>query len=340
MDISTFLISKPYPKYSQGLSIIEIMVALMISSILMAGVYTIFSNSKKTYLLQGEMAELNDNARFIMDEFKHVISKSGYAGCQGSYINPFLNSQDNQTIQGVPNSTAFPTSDILDINNFFEPLNVKEPNIQLTNPITLDTNSLVPNQGDEIFIGNCNFAPESHTVSTLTPAPTPWDNPIIDVGSLNQTYNPPYDIYRQNRLIYQVEALSSGRFRLLKCINNNTNCNPLIEGVQNMQIRYGIDTDGNRIPDQYVDANTMISLANNVISLRVTLLMRTINKRGIGTPGNPKTFNLDSDLSTPSNLFDETGLYNPHKKNTKREEGYRHRLFTTTIFVRNSIYPL
>ncbi|EDN68833.1 type IV pilus assembly protein PilW [Beggiatoa sp. PS] len=327
MDISTFLISKPYPKkYSQGLSIIEIMVALVISSILMAGVYTIFNNSKKTYILQGEMAELNDNARFIMDELKHVISKAGYAGCQGTYTNPFLNSQDNQTIQGISSSTVFPASDILDINNFFQPLDVNVPNLPLVNPIVLDTNSMVPVSTDTIWIGNCSFAPQSYSILTITPATTPWTNPIIDIGSLINTYNPPYDIYMQNQLTYRVEA-QSGVFGLVKCISGN--CNTLIEGVQNIQIRYGIDTDGNRIPDQYVDAGTMIASGNNVISIRVTLLMRTINKRGIGTPGNPKTFNLDSNLS-----------YNPHEANTEREEGYRHRLFTTTIFVRNSIYPL
>jgi len=333
MDISTFLISKPYPKkYSQGLSIIEIMVALVISSILMAGVYTIFNNSKKTYILQGEMAELNDNARFIMDELKHVISKAGYAGCQPpqTYTNPFQNSLDNQTIQGISSSTAFPASDILDINNFFQSLDgIIDPD-DLNAPINLDTNSLVPEPGDTIFISNCNFGPDSYTISTITPAADLWANPTINVGPLKYIYEPPYDIYMQNQLTYRVDV-QSGEFRLLKCntdINNVINCNSLVEGVQNMQIRYGIDTDitPDFIPNEYVDAD---NITNRVISIRVTLLMRTLKKRGIGTPGNPKTFNLDSNLS-----------YNPHEANTEREDGYRHRLFTTTIFVRNSIYPL
>lgn len=46
----------------------------------------------------------------------------------------------------------------------------------------------------------------------------------------------------------------------------------LIEGVQDMQIFYGEDTNGDRIVDQYVDANAVADWAN-VLSVRVNLLL-------------------------------------------------------------------
>jgi len=51
-------------------------------------------------------------------------------------------------------------------------------------------------------------------------------------------------------------------------------CTELLNGVEDMQIEYGVDTDGNTSADQYVTANN-VSNWTQVVSVRVSLLMAT-----------------------------------------------------------------
>ncbi|NOU14620.1 MAG: prepilin-type N-terminal cleavage/methylation domain-containing protein [Methylococcaceae bacterium] len=88
-------------------------------------------------------------------------------------------------------------------------------------------------------------------------------------------------------------------------INNVTlqrNADGLVEGVENMQILYGADSDANGSPDYYVAAGTVGLDMTKVISIRITLTLQT----------------LDAHLTT-------TG------------DGRIRRSFTTTIALRNRL---
>ena len=51
----------------------------------------------------------------------------------------------------------------------------------------------------------------------------------------------------------------------------------LIDGVENMQILYGQDTSGNRVPDAYLAATAVANWAN-VVSVKLALLFATVNE--------------------------------------------------------------
>ena len=57
-------------------------------------------------------------------------------------------------------------------------------------------------------------------------------------------------------------------------VGNTTTAQELIEGVEDMQILYGEDTDGNDIADRYVTANS-VAAWTEVVSVRVQLLLQT-----------------------------------------------------------------
>ena len=50
----------------------------------------------------------------------------------------------------------------------------------------------------------------------------------------------------------------------------------LVEGVEDMQILYGVDTGSDRFPNQYLTANNVTNF-NAVVSVRIMLLMRSID---------------------------------------------------------------
>ncbi len=89
----------------------------------------------------------------------------------------------------------------------------------------------------------------------------------------------------------------------------------MIDGVENMQIVYGEDTTGSdQIADTYVNANA-VSNWDDVVSVRIALLMRTVDE--YGTETDTGTYNV---LGTTINPVDDRR---------------RRRIFTSTIQIRN-----
>ena len=68
----------------RGLSLIELMVAIVISSLLMAGTIQIFVNNKKTYQVQEAVSRLQENGRFGMQFLTRDIRMADFWGCVGS----------------------------------------------------------------------------------------------------------------------------------------------------------------------------------------------------------------------------------------------------------------
>jgi type IV pilus assembly protein PilW len=73
-------------KREQGFTLIELMVAATIGLILIAGVMTLLTTSKRTYSFQQQMARMQENARFAFDFIGHGMRMTGYFGCSRSNL--------------------------------------------------------------------------------------------------------------------------------------------------------------------------------------------------------------------------------------------------------------
>ena len=109
----------------------------------------------------------------------------------------------------------------------------------------------------------------------------------------------------------------------------------LVDGVERMQITYGIDTTGDRIPDTYISANgnsggTDLKTANgwlNVVSVRVGLLMAS--SEAIATDFDNNTYVVNG-LTVC-----ETGNTNAGCNAFHAIDRKRRKVFTSTILLRN-----
>jgi len=99
--------------------------------------------------------------------------------------------------------------------------------------------------------------------------------------------------------------------------NTNNVANPLIEGIQNMQILYGVDSDGDGAANYFVAANPAWIATDwiKVISVRISLLVAT----------------LDDNLTTQPMTYTYNGVIT-----TPADRKIR-RIFTTTIVLRNHL---
>ncbi len=66
-----------------GFSIVELMVAILIGLIILAGVIQVVLSSKTTFLGQEDMAFIQENARYAMETISKDIRSAGYWGCAG-----------------------------------------------------------------------------------------------------------------------------------------------------------------------------------------------------------------------------------------------------------------
>lgn len=69
------------PRYSRGLSLVELMVALVLSLVIGAAVLQMFLASKTTYSLQNAMARVQENGRFAVSFLASDIRMAGFMGC-------------------------------------------------------------------------------------------------------------------------------------------------------------------------------------------------------------------------------------------------------------------
>lgn len=69
------------PRHATGLSLVELMIALLISMILVLGLVQVFSASRAAYQLSQGIARNQENGRFALDFLSRDLRMAGHAGC-------------------------------------------------------------------------------------------------------------------------------------------------------------------------------------------------------------------------------------------------------------------
>lgn len=201
-------------KTQRGVSVIEIMVAITISLILMAGISQIFLSSKTSYNLQDGLGRLQENARFALDVLNRSIGMAGY------------------------------TPSLTPIDAF-------------------DTTYTQDNVSENSTLG---FTVSSNKASD-----------IIDVNYTSAT----------DCLGNATGGVANDRFYIdgsnLMCLGNGSGTAGIMaEGVENMQVLYGEDTDNDKVANVYVSVGNITDW-NAVVSVRIALLVSTVQSVGNNT---------------------------------------------------------
>ena len=98
---------------------------------------------------------------------------------------------------------------------------------------------------------------------------------------------------------YSIQTGANGGPALFRSVDGGA-AEELVEGIENLQILYGEDTDNDHIPNYFVDAASITDWAQ-AISVRVTLIARTLEDRV--TPGGSRiTRNFTSTVTLRNRL--------------------------------------
>ncbi|MCQ4313671.1 PilW family protein [Stutzerimonas sp. VN223-3] len=349
-----------------GLSLIELMVAMLISLILLGGVLQVFLSSKDMYRTNTAVARVQEAGRFATEFIAFDVRQAGYKGeclseplnqldlSKASYSVDDKNSYStNPAVQGWDNSkpVVFEAADAIRANTDafivkyagagteFESngnnkvgagnLGVKGETGAYSGQIVLVANST----GCDIF-QNTN----SGNASTFQ---TNGNNEIPGntKAGMSQAYNGRFTAHILRSHTYFIrDNADEGRLPSLvrKVLSPSRADEELVEGIIDMQVTYGIDKDGDRLADEYVKAGTNNLTAtgagdwDKVVSARISMLAISPETNVLDEPQQfvyPPVVGIDRD--------DEYALYDDGTVTIKDNRVAQ--VYTTTVAIRNRL---
>lgn len=290
-----------------GLTLIELMVAMVLSLLLMGGVLTIFASNKTTSQLQYGLATVQENGRHALHLLVRDIRGAGFSGCAG--IEPTLTNliannpppggfDSDQVVFGFENVSAgnafnaVPGTDVIRVRGAGDgvaglvgntvPVNA---NIQTTKINTL----FQPN--DILMITDCE-ATDIFRATSVSNSSGKTTVAHAQSGNSSNFLSRPYgkdaflmkfrsnvyfirDSGRTNAAGQPILSLWWRDETLLPTVVDTE----LVDGIEDMQITYGVDGDGNGFVDRFVDAGVVESanLWGNVLAVQVSLLVNSVD---------------------------------------------------------------
>lgn len=292
----------------RGMTLVEIMVALTISLVLLAGVMQIFLASKQTYRMQDGMSRMQENSRFALHFLNQDIRMAGYSGCSSlsSPPNNIVDLDGDGTADAVSDfstlgltgyeysqlpvaltaTDSLTTADVITGTDVIVLLRGTAKDVQLTGNMNADNANIQLDSsadglfaaGDIMFISDCESADifAANNVSsggTITIAHSSAKN---TGPKLSKAYGTDANIMAMEKSAYYIGTNSNGVPALFRkrMIGAGMATEELIEGVESLQLQYGEDLTGDGLANRYVNATT-VSDWTRVVSVRIGLLMRS-----------------------------------------------------------------
>lgn len=296
----------------KGLTLTELMVDLVLSSMVISAVLGLYINYKRSFNYQSDMMFMYQNAQSVYDYLNNDVQLAGFYGCDsapdsiqyalttsydynlsnivtgyeatGTGINTTYSlaspaSGWSPALQGqVATVTPNAGSDIVTIR--FVDTNTVGVLSADTTGLTLASTGIQNNVavGDKLLISDCRRT----VVFQVATVSTNQITPTASVGSLNSGA----EIYPININSYYVKTVNniSSLYRLHNGLEEM-----LVPYVENLQLLYGQDTNSDGVINRINTASTIS--ANPINSILVSVLMRSIDKQ-MQTPVSVSSYSI------------------------------------------------
>jgi len=339
------------PRNNLGLSLIELLIAMVLGLTLAAGVIQIYVGSSTTERSQDARLRIQENGRFALNFLANEIRMAGYLGCLGSMegnsANDTLDHPVNSTMQpgfgvqgweaagtapgeianstnnvatiastnaewtgsefagfNIPTVQAVPNSDILrlwgGVGNAAVVTNIDNSG---TDPVITTTTDAGIEENDFLIISDCeqadfvqacdvNNAGVVTTVTLTTGCPMGNEANAFVTSIASTVSGDTAEVIRLEGTLFYVGKRDDDATNvptLFRAVldSDGTIATPeeLIEGVESMQLLYGVNTDQDvrATVDAWVTADNVFDW-DEVIGIRLNLLMMSVEGGTVPTP--------------------------------------------------------
>ncbi len=314
----------------RGVTLVELMIAMLIGLVLIGGLIQIFIGSRESYRLNDAVSRLQENGRFAIDTISRDLRMAGLPSCmlrQGIVVNllqggpPALNLDEpldgweaadtapgearvldfGGALEGVPGAgwgtvagtviaglNALPGADVLRVRRMAEfPPQITNIAVGGAATVVTVTETTAIENGDVFVMCNgntgqgyivqaCEVTPNGvMTDATLSAACVPGTQIPHDLGAnwgtagtLSVPREIVYFVGKRGGDAANVPAL----FRRVDSRGIAGVAEELVEGVESLQVLYGIDTTGNLQANQYLTADA-VPRWDQVVSARIGVLL-------------------------------------------------------------------
>ncbi len=320
-----------------GVTLVELMVALALGLLITVAMLKVYVDASRMYRFNEGLARVQENGRFALEFIRRDARVAGFWGCYSeapltdqisttsdAWINvdaghitgtndDGLNSADSITFRSATgsgtlvNTTMTAASDSVSVNSVAT--------------ITSGMAALISDcdNGDIFQVTGISGTSLAHAVGANTNTS----------ANLSKAYASGSLVYQAQQTTFCIADGADPSQPSLRRLTNPTSGQTcasdgleLLEGVENMQILYGEDTDadieganGDGTANRYVPIGTASLDIDRVVSVRLSLLARSLNNN-LTTEPSPYTFN--GTAVTPG-----------------ATDKYLRKVFTTTITLRN-----
>lgn len=363
----------------RGFNLVELMTALLIGLLLMAGLSTMFVTTKRNYTAQDSMSRLQENGRIAMQIMSREIRAAGFFGCAST-----VDSVNNRLVggassfgpyghrvplQGSDNGSGllFPGSEALPAGAITDAISIRYADGKGAFAISSEMPSPAANMdivvgsaagvavGDILFVSDCKTA-DIFQVTGPANDPVDWNRVVHNSGSgtpgntdgsLSKPYGPDAEILKFVQVTYFIApSATSGQPALWRSVFGVPV--ELIDGIEAMEILYGVDTDGDPLglPDRFLKAGqvgppALITIADwqNVRSVRIGIVARALANKTVSTDKAKTRTAGEADVTPPELInIDIDGDGNTDldiSTLTAADQPYQRRVFRSTLQLRN-----
>lgn len=306
-----------FPLRQSGFTLIELMIAMTLGLLLLASLVYVYTNSAQSFRAQSALTLIQNNARYAFEIMGVDIRQTGFTGTSSTPTNVVVDEVDNDfwkltdlnnSLTGYestnpPNVDACTTpvvsscyragTDSLTVVRVDTENKYAVTNHTNTSPFTFTVSpwptSTPPTLG-EIFVA------ADYTHAAVFQAGSGTSNPNVSYGAGGSPGNSGTNLgvfggginvltlYRLNGTSYYIGTNPAGEPALYRDklthsgATLNSTAEELIEGIENMQITYGVDTDADGDVDVYQDAGS-VATWDDVLSVRITLTL--VSQQGV-----------------------------------------------------------
>lgn len=316
-------------KRQSGFTLVEIMVAMLLSLILGVAIVTVFVNNSHSFSQDDNVLRMQDDARYALQQIAFDLSMAGH---YAELLSPAAVTPDTNLVIGLDCGPAAVTNwaflttqpatgdslSLIGMDNVTSAQVVANHQCFLADEVEPGTDVVsikrVAGAEASVFRDSAVYLRTNGTVGLLYRQPL-TGTPTIPIALPRTEWEYRPSIYYIRQWAY---ALGDDIPTLCRKVLGGAGPSMLTEciatGIEDLQIEYGIDTSNDGNPNMYMSTPTLADL-QGVVSARIYLLARTTDIDVRYT--NQKTFSI-------GNAAD----YTPN-------DSFHRRVYSTTVAIQN-----
>ncbi|WP_237068691.1 PilW family protein [Microbulbifer guangxiensis] len=277
-----------------GLSLIELMIALLLSAILLMGVLQIFDGNRRTQSLQESLARIQESGRMATDLLTKELRGAAFDGCvikpslMKNHTSPSISLFEGSMVDGadgvgvgliIGDKTVEGGTDVLRVRGARDACagmgRVDAANSG-SNQLQLRGSCPGIAAGDYLMVANCRAGDITSVVSVAGSPPL-----LTTDHSFNATYGKEAQVFEPYVREYFISRADAGGLPGLFVSENGQPAEEIMPGVEDLQILFGRDAgNGDNIVDIWGGPPANLVESEQVAAIRFQLMVAASDRVG------------------------------------------------------------